>query len=231
MKHATDPEFLALLDEIREEVRSTRHLTGRATLAPRVLEAFRQVPRQAFVPDGLQWAAYQNRPLPIGHSQTISQPFIVALMSDLLDPQADDVILEVGTGSGYQAAVLSRLVKQVYSLEIIDVLARNARARLQGFGYANVTVGVGDGHLGWVEHAPYDGIIVTAAATRVPAALLEQLKPGGKLVIPVGDRFWGQDLRVIRKDESGRIDDRSVLPVIFVPLTGPGDLPQPEAPC
>ncbi|MBK5915048.1 protein-L-isoaspartate O-methyltransferase [Rhodocyclus purpureus] len=230
MKHAIDPEFLALLDEIREEVRSTRHLTGRSTLAPRVLDAFRQVPRQAFVPDGLQWAAHQNRPLPIGHSQTISQPFIVALMSDLLDPQADDVILEIGTGSGYQAAVLSRLVKQVYSLEIIEELARNARRRLQGLGYANVTVGIGDGNLGWAEHAPYDGIIVTAAATRVPAALLEQLKPGGKLVIPVGDRFWGQDLRVIRKDESGHIEDRSVLPVIFVPLTGRTDLPEPEAP-
>jgi protein-L-isoaspartate(D-aspartate) O-methyltransferase len=225
MSNDRDPEVCFLLEEIREEVRSTCRLTGRAALAARVIEALRRVPRHAFVPDDMQWAAYQNTALPIGYRQTISQPYIVALMTDLIDPQAEDVILEIGTGSGYQAAVLSRLVRQVYSLEIIDELAQQARDRLQRLGFDNVEVRAGNGHFGWPEHAPYDSIIVTAAAPGVPAALIDQLKPGGVLVIPVGNRYLGQDLRVIRKDEAGRIEERSVLPVIFVPLTGGQEIP------
>ena len=209
-----------LLDEIREEVRETCYLTGRSSLAARVMAAMGRVPRESFVPDDLQWAAYQNNPLPIGHNQTISQPYIVALMTDLVVPRDDAVILEVGTGSGYQAAILATLVKQVYSLEIVAALAEQAHARLRRLGYANVEVRAGNGHLGWPEHAPYDGIVVTAAASAVPPALIAQLKPGGTLVIPVGDRHFGQELRVIRKDEKGRLEDRSVLPVLFVPMTG-----------
>lgn len=225
MGNDRDPEISFLLEEIREEVRSTCRLTGRAVLAARVIEALRRVPRHAFVPDDMQWAAYQNTALPIGYRQTISQPYIVALMTDLIEPQAEDVILEVGTGSGYQAAVLSQLVRQVYSLEIIDELAVQARDRLQRLGFTNVEVGLGNGHFGWPEHAPYDSIIVTAAAPCIPTALINQLKPGGVLVIPVGNRYLGQDLKVIRKDEAGRVEERSVLPVIFVPLTGDQEIP------
>jgi len=225
MSNDRDPEVCFLLEEIREEVRATCRLTGRAALAARVIEALRRVPRHAFVPDDMQWAAYQNTALPIGYRQTISQPYIVALMTDLIEPKAEDVILEVGTGSGYQAAVLSRLVRQVYSLEIIDELAIQARDRLQRLGFDNVEVRAGNGHFGLPEHAPYDSIIVTAAASSVPAALIDQLKPGGVLVIPVGNRYLGQDLKVIRKDETGRVEERSVLPVVFVPLTGGHEIP------
>ena len=214
------PEMQTLLDEIRAEVHETRQYTGRAALATRVLDAFADVPRHAFLPETLRAAAYINRPLPIGHSQTISQPYIVALMTDLLDPEADDVVLEIGTGSGYQAAVLAKLVRQVYTLEIVAALAEQARERLQRLSYANVEVSQGDGHAGWPEHAPYDAIIVTAAAPEIPPALIEQLKPGGRLAIPVGSRYGGQDLLLLRKDQQGRIRQNSVLPVIFVPLTG-----------
>lgn len=217
---ADDRELDRLLDEIRDEVRATAYLTGRAALAERVFEVLRAVPRHAFVPDELVDSAYANHPLPIGNGQTISQPYIVALMTDLIDPGADDVVLEVGTGCGYQAAILAGLVKQVYSLEIIETLAEQARLRLQRLGYDNVAVRAANGHLGWPEHAPYDAIVVTAAAAQVPPALIEQLKPGGTLVIPVGSRYFGQNLLTIRKDEQGRLVQRSVLPVAFVPLTG-----------
>lgn len=209
-----------LLDEIREEMRGTRHYTGRAALDQRVVAALGAVPRHAFVPDELQYSAYANRPLPIGHGQTISQPYIVALMTDLIRPRADDVVLEIGTGSGYQAAILSRLVKQVYSVEIVDALALQAAARLQRLGYDNVEVRAGNGRQGWPQHAPYDAILVTAAAVTIPAALIEQLKPGGSLVIPVGAPHDAQDLVLVSKDADGRIAQRSVLPVAFVPLTG-----------
>ncbi|PIV89400.1 MAG: protein-L-isoaspartate O-methyltransferase [Hydrogenophilales bacterium CG17_big_fil_post_rev_8_21_14_2_50_63_12] len=214
------PEMQALLDEIRAEVRATRQYTGRAALSARVLDAFAEVPRHAFLPDALRLAAYANRPLPIGHQQTISQPYIVALMTDLLDPEADGRVLEIGTGSGYQAAVLSKLVKQVYTLEVVAALAEQASERLRRLGYGNVEVRQGDGHAGWPEHAPYDGIIVTAAAPEVPPVLIEQLKPGGRLLIPVGNRYSGQELLLIEKDRHGRLRQESVLPVIFVPLTG-----------
>jgi protein-L-isoaspartate(D-aspartate) O-methyltransferase len=212
-----------LLDEIRDEVGATGYLTGRSALRQRVFEALRMVPRHFFVPEELQDSAYANHPLPIGHGQTISQPYIVALMTDLIQPGPADVILEVGTGSGYQAAILSRLVKQVYSLEIIEALAEQARRRLQRLGYDNVEVRTGNGHFGWPEHAPYDAIVVTAAARRVPPVLIEQLKPGGTLVIPVGRQHFGQELLTISKDERGLTEERRLLPVAFVPLTGSAD--------
>lgn len=220
MKNAGEWNVERLLDEIRDEVCATSDYTGRTKLAERVIEAIRQVPRHAFVPEDWQSGAYCNSPLPIGHAQTISQPYVVALMTDLIQPCADDVVLEVGTGSGYQAAVVASLVKQVYSLEIIEALATTARERLQRLGYANVKVQAGNGCFGWPEHAPYDAVLVTAAAPQIPQALIEQLKPGGRLVMPVGDRYSGQELRLLKKDERGRLEQRSVLPVSFVPLTG-----------
>lgn len=216
----TSPEMRALLDQIRADMRDTLGYTGRAALSERVARAFAAVPRHAFVPEALRAAAYANRPLPIGEGQTISQPYIVALMTDLLEPETGDVILEIGTGSGYQAAVLAQLVKRVYTLEIVPELARAAAERLRALGYANVESSLGDGHRGLPEHAPYDGIIVTAAAAEVPPALLQQLKPGGRLLIPVGGRYSDQELLLLEKDENGGVERRRVLPVIFVPLTG-----------
>ncbi len=218
-------EMQVLLDEIRAEIRATRHYTGRGALSERVLRAFAEVPRHAFLPPVLRPAAYANRPLPIGHEQTISQPYIVALMTDLLDPEPDDVVLEIGAGSGYQTALLAKLVKQVYSLEIVPPLACLARERLEGLGCGNVEVARGDGYFGWPEHAPYDGILVSAAAPEIPPALLEQLKPEGRLLMPVGGRYRGQELELIEKDRQGRVSRKSVLPVIFVPLTGAGRRP------
>ena len=211
-----------MLRIIADEARFTRGMTGVSSLRPEVLEAMRQVPRKEFVPNFYKAMAYDNTPLPIGNGQTISQPFIVALMTDLLRPDKDKVILEVGTGSGYQAAVLSLLVRQVYSLEIIPALAGVASARLRRLGYENVEVRQGDGSSGWPEHAPFDGIIVTASAAHIPPALKEQLKPGGRLVIPVGLPAMPQDLLVLEKDEQGVISTRHVLSVAFVPLTGNG---------
>jgi len=218
MNPLLDREQQALLDEIRADVTATRHLTGCSALHPRVLQAMRRVPRHAFVPATLQGCAYANRPLPIGHGQTISQPYIVALMTELIHPRSEDVVLEIGTGSGYQAAVLASLVKQVYSIEIVDALAQQARARLRALGFDNVAVRAANGRLGWPEHAPYDAILVTAAAPEIPPALIEQLKPGATLVIPVGPRHGGQSLHVVSKDGQGRIEDRCALSVIFVPL-------------
>lgn len=226
MKNDHDLSMERLLEEIRMDVRQTAYLTGRAVLDERVMEAFRRVPRSAFVPEELAVSAYANHPLPIGHGQTISQPYIVALMTDLVCPRPEHVVLEVGTGSGYQAAVLSGLVSRVYSLEIVEALGRQARERLARLGYGNVEVRVGDGHAGWPEHAPYDGILVTAAAEAVPPALVDQLKPGGILVIPVGMSYFGQQLRVIRKGGDGEVKARDVLPVVFVPLTGGGQFIQ-----
>jgi protein-L-isoaspartate(D-aspartate) O-methyltransferase len=208
-----------MLRDIEREVEYTRSLIGKQALEARVMAALKEVPRHEFVPGDLRDAAYQNGPLPIGHGQTISQPYIVALMTDLLAPAPGDVILEVGTSSGYQAAVLSRLVRQVYSVEIIEPLATAARERLQRLGYRNVEVRAADGYHGWPEHAPFDGIVVTAAAPAVPEPLVEQLKPGARLVIPVGLPYEHQELMVVEKTAEGRIGTRAVLGVAFVPLT------------
>jgi len=183
-----------------------------------VLEAMRTVPRHCFIPPVLHDRAYGDYPLPIGQGQTISQPYIVALMTELLSPKPSHRILEIGTGSGYQAAVLSGIVKQVYSVEIFPSLARKAAAKLQALGLDNVSIKHGDGNFGWEEHAPFDGILVTAAAAAVPPALIRQLKPGGRLIIPVGGVHEVQRLTVVTKDSSGKVDTREVLPVRFVPL-------------
>jgi protein-L-isoaspartate(D-aspartate) O-methyltransferase len=186
---------------------------------PLVLDVMREVPRHEFVPEDVRNAAYEDRPLPIGHRQTISQPYIVALMTSLAKPAKSHVVLEVGTGSGYQAAVLSRLVGRVYSIELVKPLAQRAAERLNAHGYDNVTVRQGDGYKGWAEHAPFDAIVVTAAASHIPPALIEQLKPGGRMVIPVGERFSIQNLMLVDKDPDGRAHkSRAVLPVRFVPL-------------
>lgn len=207
-----------LLGRVLEETRETAGLTGLDELSDRVREAMAAVPRHCFVlPEQQEWA-YADRPLPIGCGQTISQPFIVALMTELLAPGPEDVVLEVGTGSGYQAAILAHLVRQVYSLERIPELADVASRRLRDLGFANVEVRTSDGSQGWEEQAPFDGIIVTAAAADVPPVLVRQLKPGGRLVIPVGPPHRTQDLRVLDKDPQGMVRSRSVLPVVFVPL-------------
>ncbi len=193
---------------------------GRRTLSARVLEAMAEVPRHAFVPEALRHKAYDDRPLPIGYGQTISQPYIVALMTDLLEVDGDDVVLEVGTGSGYQAAVLAPLVKHVYTIEIVPPLADRARRRLAEAGYANVTVRTGDGYYGWPARAPFDGIVVTAAASHIPPPLVAQLRPGARMVIPVGAAFLVQHLVLVEKDAGGKVTTRLILPVAFVPLTG-----------
>jgi protein-L-isoaspartate(D-aspartate) O-methyltransferase len=209
-----------MLEDIEREVRLTRSATGQDALNPRVMEAMRQVPRHELMPEHARCIAYDNGPASIGFGQTISQPFIVALMTHLLKPREADTVLEVGTGSGYQAAVLSRVVARVYSLEIIPELGHTAAKRLRRLGYDNIDVRIGDGYGGWPEHGPFDGIIVTAAAPHVPPPLIEQLKPGGRLVIPVGPPYLHQELMVVSKNAEGRTESRKVLAVAFVPLTG-----------
>ncbi len=209
-----------MLRTIEEECRYTQGLTGKARLSARVMVAMGKVAREEFVPKALRPNAYDNSPLPIGNGQTISQPFIVGLMTDLLDPEPDDVILEIGAGSGYQAAILAELVKEVHTVEIIPTLARAAMSRLEHLGYANVWVEEGDGYHGLPDHAPYDGIIVTAAAPHIPPPLVAQLKPGANLVIPLGRPHAPQELMVITKDERGHLHEQMVLAVSFVPLTG-----------
>lgn len=207
-----------MLNDIEMEVKLTRHLIGKEALDGRVMAAIKQVPRHEFLPADYRFLAYHNGPAPIGLGQTISQPYIVALMSDLLGTKPTDTILEVGTGSGYQAAILSKLVKQVYSLEIIEELSKKASRRLKKLGYDNVTVRTGDGHFGWSEYAPFDGIIVTAAAADIPQSLIDQLKAGARLVIPVGLPYEYQELMVVEKKADGKVETRNVLGVSFVPL-------------
>lgn len=215
----TRQKIEAMLQTIEAECRFTQGYTGVPSLRPEVMEAMRQVPREDFVPPALQSMAYENSPLPIGDGQTISQPFIVALMTDLLCPEKGDIVLEIGAGSGYQAAILSRLVQKVYTIEVIPALAAMASKTLQRLGYQNVEIVAGDGYYGWPDLAPFDGIIVTAAARLVPPPLKEQLKPGGKLVIPIGPPSMPQELMVVEKDENGICHARNVLPVSFVPFT------------
>lgn len=190
---------------------------GKASFSARVIDVMGRIPRHEFVPLELQPYAYVNSPLPVGYGKTISQPFIIALMTDLLDPQPGDIVLEVGAGVGYQAVILSELVKQVYSIELIEELALDTRRRLGRLGYRNIEVGVGNGYYGWSEHAPFDKIIVTAAPDLIPPPLIAQLKPGGKMVIPTGipDK---QQLVLVEKAESGKLATREVLPVRFSEL-------------
>jgi len=219
-----EPEHIREMDEmiadIERETLYTRDTTGKSALDDQIIEAIRAVPRHAFIPLELQNQAYGNHPLPIGNGQTISQPFIVALMSDLLNLPANATVLELGTGSGYQGAVLAHLARRVYSIEIVPQLARQAAAIYAELGIANIEVRCGDGYQGWPENAPFDGIMVTAAVPHIPLPLVEQLKPGARLVIPLGMPGMSQMLQVVEKNLEGRLSRRNVLPVLFVPLTG-----------
>ena len=222
---AADQHFMAaresMVRTIQTLARTVPAPSASSGIEPSVLNTMREVPRHELVPEDVRNAAYENRPLPIGHGQTISQPYIVALMTSLAKPAKNHVVLEIGTGSGYQAAVLSRLVAQVYSVELVVSLAQRAADRLKALGYDNVTVRQGDGYKGWPERAPYHAIVVTAAASHIPLALIEQLKPGGRMVIPVGEKFSIQNLMLVDKDPNGRAHtSRAVLPVRFVPLVG-----------
>ncbi|MFN7934890.1 MAG: protein-L-isoaspartate(D-aspartate) O-methyltransferase [Bryobacteraceae bacterium] len=207
---AADPYEKARLTMVKDQ------LEARGIRDARVLEAIRATPRHEYVPAELQAHAYEDRPLPIGYNQTISQPYIVGLMTQLLETKPEHIVLEIGTGSGYQAAILSKLAKHVYSIEIVPELAVSSAKTLQRTGCRNVTVRHGDGYQGWPEHAPFDRIILTAAPPEIPQALVDQLKPGGKLVAPEGDRE--QLLMVIEKSLNGAVSRRSVLPVMFVPM-------------
>ena len=208
-----------MIEAIKDDTRRTAYYTGVAELDPRVMDAMSSVERDQFVPWSARIRAYVNKPLPIGHGQTISQPFIVALMTHLMQPRAGDRVLEIGTGSGYQAAVLAELVEEVYTIEIIPELAATASKRLADLGFDNVHVKTGDGWYGWPEEAPFDAIMVTAVGKDVPGELVQQLKPGGRMVLPLGSE-WEQYLVVIDKAADGTTTRREVLPVMFVPLTG-----------
>jgi len=213
-----DARRARMLEEVDAMYAATRAETGLASMSPQVRAALAKVERHRFVPAGQQSLAYRNHPLPIGAGQTISQPYIVALSTDLIAPQPGQRVLEIGTGSGYQAAMLAEIVSKVYSIEIVPSLGREAAERLRTLGYANVEVRIGDGYAGWPEQAPFDAIVVTAAAPRVPAALVDQLKPGGRMVIPVGASHAVQELLVLTRRADGGVDERRVLPVRFVPL-------------
>lgn len=207
-----------LLDEIESEAAYTAGFTGRKKFNERVMQAMAEVPREKFIPENLQPFAYDNAPLSIGYGQTISQPYIVALMTDLLDLTAESVVLEIGTGSGYQAAILASLCKQVYSIEKIPELAESASQRLTALGYNNIETRCCNGYTGWHEKAPFDAIIVTAAASHIPPALIEQLKSGGRMVIPVGLPYMHQELMLVSKDMQGVTQTDALLSVAFVPL-------------
>jgi len=207
-----------LVEEVEATYAQTRAETGLAAMSPRVRAALLKVERHRLVPPEQAPLAYRNHPLPIGHGQTISQPYIVALSTDLLSPEPHHVVLEVGTGSGYQAAILAEIVRQVYTIEIVEPLGRGAARALEQLGYRNIEVRIGDGYAGWPEKAPFDGIVVTAAAPMVPPALVAQLRPGGRMVIPVGERWQVQELLLVTKNADGSVTQKNVLPVSFVPL-------------
>ncbi len=209
-----------MVETIRSIAAGTCVETKRCEIDPRVLAAMDRVPRHEFVPQTGVSQAYDDHPLPIGHGQTISQPFMVALMTDLLMVEPGQKVLEVGTGSGYQAAILAELGARVFTVEIVPALAASARARLERLGHASVAVREGDGFHGWPEEAPFDAIILTAAAGSIPPPLIEQLGPAGRMVIPVGQPFMTQALTMVEKDAAGRVSTRRILPVVFVPLTG-----------
>ena len=210
----------ALIAEIEDDVRATAIHINKKSFNKAVMKAMDSVPRHEFVPASLYSKAYENRPLPIGYGQTISQPYIVALMTDLVQPQPGQHVLEIGTGSGYQAAVLAELVERVYSIEIIEQLGESTKLRLDRLGYNNIKTRIADGYNGWPEQAPFDSILVTAAISHIPPPLVAQLKKGGRMVIPVGTRFQTQYLTLVEKDLQGTVTTRQVLPVIFVPFTG-----------
>jgi protein-L-isoaspartate(D-aspartate) O-methyltransferase len=213
----------ALILEIEANVERTRDYLGKSVLDTRVMAAMARVPRHEFVPAPLREIAYDNRPLPIGYGQTISQPYIVAIMTDLLDLPAGCNALDIGTGSGYQAAILAEICETVYTIEIVEPLGQEAGARLERLGYQNVRTRIGDGFFGWPEAAPFDAIVVAAVANELPLPLIEQIKPGGRMIIPIGTRLGGQDLILVTKSADGETSTRSILPVIFVPLTGDHD--------
>jgi len=196
----------------------TRQIADRGVRNERVLSALRKVPRHEFVPDSEKPYAYRDSPLPIGEGQTISQPYIVALMSELVRPEKSHRVLEIGTGSGYQAAILAELVEHVYTIEIEADLAQRASAVLRSLGYENITMRTGDGYAGWEQHAPFDIIVVTAAPDHIPQPLIDQLKPGGRMVVPVGPIHATQELRLLEKDAAGKVTAKNVAPVRFVPL-------------
>ena len=210
----------SMVAEIESDVRATGERIGKKSPGSCVMEAMGRVPRHEFVPEGEKPYAYENRPLPIGFGQTISQPYIVAVMTDLIDVDKEASVLEVGTGSGYQAAILCECVKEVYTIEIIPELGQQAKERFSRLNYGKAEVRLADGYYGWKERAPFDAIIVTAASSVIPPPLIEQLKPKGKMVIPIGSPFMTQQLMLVEKSEDGSIKSRQVLPVLFVPLTG-----------
>ena len=209
-----------MIEEIEQDVIKTSKYIDQKGFDKRVMQAMNTTPRHEFVPENQLDSAYDNRPLPIGYGQTISQPYIVALMTDLLKPEATHKVLEIGTGSGYQAAVLSELVDQVYSIEIVEPLARRTAEKIKKLEYKNIHTLIADGYHGWPEHAPFDSIIVTAAISHIPPPLVNQLNNGGRMVIPVGTRFQTQYLTLVEKDAEGKITTRQILPVLFVPFTG-----------
>ena len=205
---------------IEDDVTRTSIYLDKEVLDPKVMQAMNTVPRHKFVPSNRRSEAYHNNPLPIGHGQTISQPYIVAIMTDLLKLSPQHKVLEIGTGSGYQAAILAELVDHVYTIEIIEPLGLQAAELFKQLTYKNITTKIGDGYYGWEAHAPFDAIIVTAAASHIPHPLIQQLKPGGQMMIPVGSNFLTQQLLLVKKTQDGHITTRQILPVRFVPLTG-----------
>jgi len=215
---AMNKNMKRLIDGIEREVSYTRAYIGKSKLDDRVMQAMAKVPREKFVPEHLQFHAFDDGPVPIGHGQTISQPYIVALMTDLLEVKHEHRVLEIGTGSGYQSAILAQLCEKVFSVERIAKLSQLAVERFKQLNYKNIETRIGNGYHGWQEHAPYDGIIVTAAATHIPQALLDQLKPGGNLVIPVSVSYFGQSLLLVKKDLVGGVETKDILSVAFVPL-------------
>ena len=218
-----ETDYADLRAELVAEVESYARMawdTDKNTLSDSVMKSLSTVERHEFVPQSQKRYAYEDRPLPIGHGQTISQPYIVALMTDLISPEDSDVVLEIGTGSGYQAAILAELVEHVYTIEIIEPLFNSATTRLDRLGYDNVTTRLGDGYFGWEQYGPFDAIVVTAAASHVPPPLIQQLTPGARMVIPVGGRFMTQQLLLIEKTEQGDIITKQIAAVRFVPLTG-----------
>jgi len=215
-----DAERRKMVEEVLADTAATTSYSGSSAPSPGVIAAMGKVERHRFVPAALVAFAYLNRPLPIGYGQTISQPFIVALMTDLMMVKTGDKVLEIGTGSGYQAAILAEITGSVYSIEIIEPLGKQAGERLKSLGYRNVETRVGDGYYGWPEAAPFDAIMITAAASHVPPPLIKQLKPGGRMVIPLGAQFMTQYLMLVEKQQDGTVITRQILPVRFVPLTG-----------